>query len=191
MTLEEFVKNWVPVLSLSVSALGLISLGLVWYQLKLSTKWNKLQGQSIFLNRSLDEQEGKVQSRLRPLGIDFHAQIIRLTEEEVKAIRADDDAYLQTKTYLNALEDIGAAVRIGFVDEDFAYALEGSRLMKAWEIFQPLAIALRDYHSAEGIYVELENVAAEWRERRATETEEIAARHRSARARIGLSKPKV
>ena len=191
MTLQEFVRDWVPILALIMSALGLISLGLVWYQLKLSTKWNKLQGQSNFLNRSVDEQEGKVQAALTPLGIDFFAQLTPLTVEEAQAIRDGDEAYLQTKTYLNALEDIAAAVRIGFVDEDFAYALEGSRLMKAWKIFEPLAAALREYHSAQEIYVELENVASEWRERRAVETKEIAASHRSIRARMGLSEPKV
>ena len=109
MTLQEFVRDWVPILALIMSALGLISLGLVWYQLKLSTKWNKLQGQSNFLNRSVDEQEGKVQAALTPLGIDFFAQLTPLTVEEAQAIRDGDEAYLQTKTYLNALEDIAAA----------------------------------------------------------------------------------
>ena len=185
MSLQDFVRDWVPIMSLIVGALGLLSLGLVWYQLKLSTKWNKLQGQSNFLNRSLDEQEARLQAALMPLGIDFYAQIDKLTAPQAKAIRGNDEAYLQTKTYLNALEDIGAAVRIGFVDVDFAYALEGSRLMKAWRIFEPLALDLREYHSAPGIYIEMENVALAWGDRRAAERKAIGERRRSAQARIG------
>lgn len=187
---ESIAVGWLPLLQTIFTGLGLISLGLLWYQLRLSTRWNKLQGQANFLNRSLDEQEGKLQGAFQPIGIDFFKQIEPLTEAQSLAIWQDSNAFLEAKTYLNAFEDIGAAVRIGFVDADFAFALESARLLKAWRIFSPLIRHIRDYHSDHAIYNELENVANDWESRLTEEAAQLSQGTKAARAKIGLSRRK-
>ncbi|MDP3720324.1 MAG: DUF4760 domain-containing protein [Acidobacteriota bacterium] len=191
MTLQEFSRDVAPVLSVVVGFMGLASIGLLWHQMKLGTRWNKLQGQANFLNRSIDELEGNLQQALKPVAIEFFHRREPLTPDDVKRLLADENAYLQVKSYLNTFEDIGAAVRIGFVDGDFAYALEGPRLVKAWKIFTPLALHLRDYYSNESIFVELENVAVTWEDRAELEKIEHSDLKRRSRTEIGIARPKV
>jgi hypothetical protein len=54
MTLSEFSRDWVPVLQLVLTAVGLASLFLVWYQIRQTSRWNRLTTQYNFLNNDFN-----------------------------------------------------------------------------------------------------------------------------------------
>jgi|GEM_PF-2758500 len=191
MTLELFARDWVPVISMGFGFMGLVSLGLVWYQIKLGTQWNKLQGQEKYLNRDLEDVEHKMSVRLQLLDIPYHTQEGPLSAGHVEGIWSDPETYMLVKRFLNAFEDLAAAVRIGFVDQDFAYALEGSRMIRTWRVFEPVIKRARKNASCDTFYIEMENVAESWSERRRMEGVERKKELQKHRKKMGLSAPKV
>jgi hypothetical protein len=195
VTLQDFSRDMVPIIAIGIGGLGLVSLVLLWRQMRSTNQWNKLQTQNGFINQDLDDLSRKLQESLKLHGIIYQKQRDALPDNLCQAIRDDDRAFFDVKTYLNTFENIAAAVRIGFVDSDFAYAIECGRLCAANRIFLPLIKQLRDYHDAPEICIELENVRAVWEARKLQEAKALAQAEKSMmkkfRESMGLSKPKV
>lgn len=190
MTLEVFNRDFVPIVMMVLGVLGLGSLFLVWHQIRETAKWNKMQGQAAFLNRDVEEMERDLSARLKSIGVEWYGPIRALPETTVTTIMSDDDLNRAVKTYLNVHEDLAAGVRIGFVDDDFAYALESARLVATWTRFESYAEAQRKRMEDEEIYIELENVAIKWTKRSAESRTKRSKRRQDDKARLGIARPK-
>ena len=91
---------------------------------------------------------------------------------------------------MNTFEDLAAGVRIGFIDDDFAYALESDRLVSAWQRFSSYAEARRRQLEADELFIELENVATRWAARAKKEASARNQARLQNRAKMGIVKPK-
>jgi hypothetical protein len=163
MSLQEFTRDVVPILQLIVSAFGLASLFLLWWQLRQTNLWNKLNSPQNFVNPAASiDLERKVYDSLKKLGVDVVNLNRSITQEELNKIIENDDAYFATKAYLNDLENLGVAISIGAADLDLTYAVHSARLIRAYVIFRPFIKALRDRQSNPEIYIEIEKIALDW-----------------------------
>ncbi|RJQ78543.1 MAG: DUF4760 domain-containing protein [Desulfobacteraceae bacterium] len=99
---------------------------------------------------------------LTNLKIDPHKTA--LSEEEAMLIHSDNSAFIATTAYLNNIENICAAVEIGSVDEDCAYAVHANGVLRSYYKFKTFIDYLRKKLSDDEIYIEIEKVACKWGE---------------------------
>ena len=172
MSLQEFTRDIVPILQLIVSAFGLASLFLLWWQLRQTNLWNKLNSPQNFANPSASiDLERKVYDSLKKLGIEVSNLNRSITQEELKKIIEDDDSYFATKAYLNDLENLGAAISIGAADPDLTYAVHSSWLLRAYDIFKPFLETIRERQNNPEIYIEIEKIALDWKRKQLSRQE--------------------
>jgi Domain of unknown function (DUF4760) len=165
MSLMEFSRDIVPILQFCVSFVGLLSILLLWWQLRLTTRWNKLTAQQSFFEKDLSGLFRDIQSQIKPLGIDLGQGSRPLGRSEAEKILADENAYFAAKKLLNEAENICAYVQVGSVDKDLAYALESARIIKIFQIFQPLVLLIREQNNDNEIFIETQKIALEWQTR--------------------------
>jgi hypothetical protein len=164
MTLQEFSRDVVPIIQLIVTTAGLASLFLLWWQVRQTTMWNKLNSPASYANTSLLLQlEHSLVNSLNAIRIDVRSLTRELTSPEVEAIINDDNAYFAAKSYLTDLENLGAAVSIGAIDHDLAYAVHSSRLLRSYSIFSTFITRLREKFGDHEIYIEMEKTALKWK----------------------------
>ena len=160
MTLTEFTRDYVPVFQLAVTTLGLVSLVLLWWQIRRTTAWNKLQSHhEFFHDKPSSVAEKQMLDVLHRLEIDRYTP---LSEEQAKQIFDDPEASFAAKCWLNEFEDLCAAVNVGTVDKDYAYALEAERVVRNYRLFEQLILWIRNTLGIPEVYIELETVALEW-----------------------------
>lgn len=161
MTPQEFTRDIVPILTLCVTSLGLVSLFLLWWQIRKGIAWNKLSATREHYN-DLPSQENEIglQNKLRGIGIDPYKP---LTEEQVGKVFDDPELFLQLKLYLNKYEVYCAALAAGLMDEEYARALVGAKVVVLMEVFEKLINRQRKERDLDVIWIEIERLAAEWK----------------------------
>lgn len=161
MTIETFSRDIVPIIQAGLALVGLISLFLLWWQIKQTNLWNKLTSKHNFLDVPLSAQlERDLTKSCEKLQIHFDKV---LTSEQCKSIRQDVDAYINAKAFLNDAENICAAVRIGSVDIDGAYAVHSARIIRMYDKFIEFIKMVREEYQDDEIYIEFEKTALEWK----------------------------
>jgi len=79
---------------------------------------------------------------------------------------------LTVRAYLDSFERFCGAVKCGLVDDDYAYSLENTRVIRTLTIFQPFIDRVRAKNSMG--YLELRKLAEQWNYRRAEEDSNFA-----------------
>jgi len=167
VTLEVFSRDVVPVLQIGIGALGVISIALVWRQIRQTTLWNKLNSPHNFLDVERSERLTRRAFReMRRLGVDPHKLV---SAGDADKIHDDETAQLAVKSFLNDVENICTAVRIGSVDEDCAYAVHSARVVEIVRRFGPFIAKVQDAYGDPELFIEQLKVAARW-EKRTLET---------------------
>jgi hypothetical protein len=169
MTLQEFTRDIVPIFMLFVTSLGLISLILMWWQIRKGIAWNKLSATRDHFN-DLPSQEDEIalQSKLRSIGIDPYTP---LTEEQASKVFHDPELFLTLKLYLNKYEVYCAALAAGMVDEEYARTLAGDKVVVLMDVFEKLIHRQRKELKLDVIWIEIERLAAEWKLNRDAESQ--------------------
>src|SRR5690242_14255192 len=120
-TVGEFSHDIVPILQLVISAFGLVSLFLVWHQIKLATQWNKFKAHHDLLGYLPDEKlEKEVLQALEAAGSARDTQISRDLANE---LYDDAEKFVIVKTFLNKYEHFCSAINVHAIDEEHAYSL--------------------------------------------------------------------
>jgi hypothetical protein len=179
MKLDNVIR-WAPVVQAVIGFLGLCSLGLVWWQIRRTNYWNRLNFLNNFIMSSGSiELERKVLSSTKALGIDLNTG--PLTEAEVDKIwrTESDEAYYAIKEYLNAMETLCVGIRIGAADQELAYALLRVRIMSAHGLMEPFIKRMQEKNSE--IYIELETVVRDFRKREGIEHGQLERRRKIRR----------
>lgn len=160
MDLQTFARDVVPLLQLGISALGLLAIVLLWWQMRQAAIWNKLRAHhSFFKDIPSLELDLLLQKTLRDFEIDYHKP---LTDESLKMIEKDIEAIHAVKAYLNEYEELCAAVNVGTVDEELAFATDSARVIHAYSTFERFIAWRRELFSNNGIYLELEKLSKRW-----------------------------
>ncbi|MGL1932196.1 MAG: DUF4760 domain-containing protein [Desulfotalea sp.] len=165
MTLNTFSSDVVPIIQMLLTTLGLISLFLLWGQIRQANIWNKLKSEHNFIQAQQVETSIELVKEGKKIGLDLKGRSKPLTKSEVIQISKADLVYFALSKKLNELENICAAVRIGAADPDLAYATHSSIITMSYKTYVPFIEYLRQRDDDEEIYIELEKTALEWRER--------------------------
>ncbi len=150
---------------LAVSAAGLVSLVLVWRQLRITSIWNKINFTHSFLST---EFFGKLESELldQTHALDMNISALQpLSEANVKALFGHPKALHAVKTYLTHLETVCAGVQMGAAEPDISYVIYSVSVQEAWRVFEPFIVSLRVAQGDDDIYRELSKTAVEWQKK--------------------------
>ena len=167
----DWIQAIAAIVSTIVSIVLLRQLGLARDQLsqarqqhELNLRWNRRSAafQFVQAERYLD-LEAKAAAALLPIGIPLHDIIEVLTDAQVDAIWTNGDARLALRNYLNLLEDHAAAVHADVVDDDCAYSLLGSAIIRHGTVFKPFIERFRrERNDDHEIYHEIEQLGLSW-----------------------------
>ena len=168
MILQDFTRDIIPILQLLVSVLGLISLFLLWWQIRQTTLWNKLQAQQTFLSHTTLRLEEEMQQAAKEAGVIVKARVEPLSEVEIQKIWDNDKAYHALMRLLNDLENTCTAIHAGIVDPDIAYSSHGIRITHYHKIYSPVIKKLQQHYHSEDILAEFDKLTEEWNKKRET-----------------------
>lgn len=161
MTLEVFSRDIVPILQFIVTMAGLAAIFLLWWQIRQTNVWNRLNSFQAFLDVSRTYNIDKeLYAQLRKIEIDPHAL---LSDKDVAKIYTDDAAYLAVNAVLNDADSLCAAIRIGAVDPDGAYAIHSARVIRMYENYIKFIEESRLRYSDDEIFIEMEKIALAWK----------------------------
>ena len=175
-----------------VGALGVVSLLLVWAQLRHTATLNKLLSYHQYFHELPNIR--KVRDLYKILGrckVPVPTWHSPMSENDRNTLLADkeappDTAELVVREYLNDFEEFASAINCGLVDEDYAYQLEATRALNAYYGFRQMVIHwhAEDKQLSErsggnipvttNYYGELRSVAERWKVRKQAENEKEA-----------------
>ena len=172
-----------------VGALGVVSLLLVWAQLRHTAVLSRLLSYHQYFhdlpNISKVRDLYRALERNRISVPTWHSP---LSETDIGSLLADeqappDKAELVVREYLNDFEEFASAINCGLIDEDYAYQLEATRALNAHYGFRQMVIhwhaedkQLSERSSGSipvttNYYGELRSVAERWKVRKQAENE--------------------
>ncbi|AUJ70047.1 DUF4760 domain-containing protein [Pseudoalteromonas sp. NC201] len=178
MTIADFFKDMVPILSLVIGVIGIILVTRQVYfariALEQAAHWNKIHATySTFDVSAQTELELVAKSYAKnKLNLDIGAHYI-LTESDAKKIFGDDECLLLFTRYLNTLEGSCAAYQFGAADRELSYHLNGGRVPHKYDTYKTLIDLYREERGNPTILIEIEKTAIEWKERLAEELNEM------------------
>lgn len=160
MSLQTFNRDIVPLLQLILSFIGAASLYLLWWQIKQTSQWNKLQAQSAFHSDAHSHFKALLRCG-RKVGVDLKARTTPLTREELQKLWDDDDSYEALVEFINSLEALSAKVRMGIIDRDAAFSSHGILIMNSFKVYGLAVETFRQkYH--EDALLEWQKLSEEW-----------------------------
>ena len=163
MTLQEFSRDIVPILQLGIMSIGLVSLIILWRQIKQASLWNKLRTQHDLWGCLPDENLDK--SILEILRSKNQNESRKIPKDLSENIYNDAEMFTTIKTYLNKYEQFSAAINVGAMDEDYAYRLHSARICYVYTTFENFIKILRVRRKEDEFYIELQKLALKWRKR--------------------------
>jgi len=153
MTLEGFSRDIVPII-------GLVSIFLIFWQLRITNKWNKYNFTYNILNSGkLYELEYKVMNLFKAQGIDIVA-IKKIDDSILEKIKKDQDLNNSICEYLSFLENFCIGLKHGAVEKNIAYDAISETVVTQWVRYEKYIDWFNEDH--DGIYSELENWAKQW-----------------------------
>ena len=139
INLEEFNKLYLPVLDLSISGLGLISVIYLIKQYRKDNRWQKLQSSYNFIGigEELDLQE-RLYKLYDQLEVYSFPEICRpLTKDQVVSIKKDREATVVTNMFLNHLQNICTAYNFGLIDKKVFAVIHSGRILWWYKVLNP------------------------------------------------------
>lgn len=163
MTISTFSTEIVPILQLVVSALGVVTIILLWYQIRLTNIWNKANTQHQLLSELPSEDlENRFLCEFESLEKDRSGNI---TEAAAREIFIDINKKVCVKTFLNKYEHICAAINSKTIDDSYAYSVHSDQVNSAYFKMENFISLARTEANDIEIYIELQKVAMRWKEK--------------------------
>jgi hypothetical protein len=163
LTLSEFNRDYLPIIQLGISILGLTSLVMVFIQIGLTRKWNKISSfYTLYDYNKSTQLEKSMHNSLDKINVDIKAVKDTLSAEIVEKIYTTDDIYFEVKTFLDDLEYFCTAIQVGAIDNSLAYSIHSPRVTISYEIFKDFITKMRKLKNDDEIYYELEKTTLEW-----------------------------
>lgn len=163
MTLNSFSTDVVPILQLAVSLFGVVTIVLLWHQIRLTNLWNKVNTQhNLLFDLPSEDLEKRFICEFEALEKNDDGSI---TESAASDIFSDIEKRVCVKTFLNKYEHICAAINSETIDDTYAYSVHSDRVNSAFfKMHNFIYLARAEANDVE-IYIELQKVATRWRER--------------------------
>lgn len=159
----EIIHKNKDVIQIILQGLGLFSLVLVYLQMRINNKWNRL-------NRTLtDKWHNKFDDYFSKLENLEEENIINigeeLTSEKLSKIKESKFARRTIIDYLNLCEEISGAFFMNALNDKYAFDIYSAPINQAWENFKPFIQWLRQRDKDCSHYSQLEYLALVWKEK--------------------------
>ena len=139
MTLHDFSQDVVPILQFAASFLGIVGLGLVWHQIRLTNSWNRVNTQHALLSIMADENLEKRFWIVHDKYTKNSSGV--LTEQTAEEIYSNIEDWTCVKTFLNKHEYFCAAVEASTIEDNYAYSVHAPRVILAFLKFEEIGRA--------------------------------------------------
>jgi hypothetical protein len=171
-----------PIVQAITSLSGVVGLFLVWQQIRISNAWNRANTQHALLSNlpSLELEE-----RLWSIVETLPQEDRRILPSACPTIYGNVGHWVTIKTFLNKHEQLCAAINAGTIDDRYAYAMHGVKIVDAFLIFETYITFIREKSDDDTIYLELEKVATRWSDWAQTEKEAVKQEQKRMKARRG------
>lgn len=138
MNIEMFNENIAPVINLVFSGINAFAIVFLFWQIRLTVKWNKLQSKYNFIDTSESAAlEKAMHVALAKLGIPlFNRSARTLSDEEIKRIFGDASATVCVNHFINDLQNLCAALKHGIIDGAVFQAVHAGRVRWWHELLQ-------------------------------------------------------
>ena len=165
MTLQEFARDIVPILSVVVAATGLF---FVWFQLKSANSglkqtanWNRIHATYSFfdLERSID-LEIKAKDNIRSHDIKMSDDSI--STEAIIAIVGHYELETPLNRFLNDIETYACAYFANAIDKKISYHMHSSRIVAKYRKYEEYIEYYRKQKSQPDVLIEFEKLARLW-----------------------------
>lgn len=168
---DRSYQNVGQIIELGLLSVGLLSLVLIARQTRTTAKWNKLLSYHQFFGELISPAT-LVQMTGAAEACGFSEQMLKIspmTDDSVNKVLASPDHDQTVSTYLDEFEEFCAAVHAGIVDNEYAYTLEATRVIRAWVVFEPFITQCRSKTKYSRCYIELQRLGVAWKGRREKE----------------------
>lgn len=186
---QDTVATKAAVVQTGAVVLGLFSIVLTALQVRVNATWNKvLSYHNHFGSLITPEVIEKVKKVAIDRGFTDHlTEGTTIPETIAAAILENADSESLIGCYLDEFEEFCGAINAGVVDNDYAYGLEGTRILRVWNIYKLFIKKCRESDgSSPYVYKQLEVVAHRWADRRQYDNKKEAARQQKLNGRGGM-----
>lgn len=159
MNLKNFNETILPIIELIISIIGLSGIFLLWWQIRETTKWNKIKSNHLVTTKDEDEAESELFLNAKNIGINLKLRKKPLTKKEVNSIINDDNTYFSIAKLLMYVENNCFAINTGIVDFKLAYQAYSPRIIWIYKVFHPYIKEIKNKYKDDLIYCELEKCA--------------------------------
>jgi hypothetical protein len=156
MTIKDFSIDIAPTIQAVTSILGLLSLVLVWWQIRKTNDWNRVS--ATFGLMDLDRFESLEQTAIKgceAIGIKIPSE---LTEDDAKKLRKDHAAYHAVKPFIMFIDRICVSVHTGFSDRDVVSFTYGPIIRGYYAVFRRYIAEARADSDAPEVFRDFEQL---------------------------------
>jgi hypothetical protein len=157
MTLSQFNVDYAPTVQAVAAVLGLVSLMLLWWQIKKTNDWNRVSAAFQIMEMDkfylLEEQATKA---CKAIEVPFPAV---LTMDAARKIRSSYDAYHSVKNLAIFLERICVAYQAGYVDKHVIVFTYGALLSGYHSVLESYIAVTREENNAPEVYRDFKRTA--------------------------------
>jgi len=161
--ISDFSKNLAPALQAVAAWFALITIPFLWFQMRRTTKWNKMQAQQAILSEHNRFNETDLVKKGLAAGVVMRSRRDPLSDQEVEKLWGNEDAYYAMIDFLNDCEAVALAVVRKAVDEEMAYESHSERIKKATTVYMPFITRLQSHYEDESLLDKLLEVSNRWR----------------------------
>lgn len=159
------------ILELLMLGVGLQSLILLWAQNRAMTIWNSVRSYHDYFQEFPPEHRiTELEDLAERLGfLQCLLDLSPIPKPIVEAIESTRQSRLTVRKFLDDYEEFCAAVNARVVDPEYAYGIEGTRVIRVKMVFEPLISRMRAENRYTRCYLELMKLGDEWKLRREAE----------------------
>lgn len=157
-------ENVSKVIELALMAMGLLSIVLLSAQIRQTAVWNETLSYHEHFGDLVPREQAKEMKVLmrKHEFLDDYLKCKALSSTVAQELFDSDESQTFITSYLDEFEEFCAAINRGLVDYEYAIALEGKRVSRAWHVFKPFIEKIRLSNDDPCCYAELERVAIRW-----------------------------
>jgi hypothetical protein len=160
MSLEIFNRDYAPLLTLIFSGANFVALFLLYYQIRLTRKWNLLQSKYNFIDTT--EAPSLEKAMLNALGsLDvrlYNRHFLPLQPHEVEIIYENVEATVCLNHFINDLQNLCASYNYGIINTRVFMSIHVGRVRWWYHILHPYVKRMRQDLQDNNLWLDFEAV---------------------------------
>lgn len=139
MSLVEFNTTIAPIINLLFSGTAIVSLILLFYQIRQTNKWNRLHSKYNFIDtQHSSDLEKNMREATQFVDVKLTGRHFEsLKEEEIEKLRSNHDVTFAINRFLNDMQNLCAALNYGILEKKVFEAIHSGRVLWWYIILLP------------------------------------------------------